>query len=57
MKVTIKANATATELRLIDSAKRTAEMYRHLTAGSPLAPRLLGRYGRIVAQLGYDPIS
>ncbi|MEU8023721.1 hypothetical protein AB0B88_16050 [Micromonospora haikouensis] len=57
MQVEIKPNATPAEMRLIEAAKRIAEMYRLLTPGSPAAPRMLGRYGRIVARLGYDPIS
>ncbi|MEU7617173.1 hypothetical protein AB0B27_13915 [Micromonospora rifamycinica] len=57
MKVTTKPNATDREKRLVGQAARAAQFYRHLTPGSPLRKRTLDRYNRIVAELGYDPIS
>ncbi|WP_328339570.1 hypothetical protein [Micromonospora sp. NBC_00421] len=57
MKVTIKNGATEQELNLIAAAERAARMFKHLTPESPLRAGALRRYNRIVAKLGYDPIS
>lgn len=57
MKVTIRANANATERALVAKAERIARRVKAIPADSPALAGLTRQYQVVVDQLGRDPIS